>query len=103
MTLVGIDTVLVTNAKGERCWVKDAQTQLWRLRDPAEPCPATGLGGGGGLTGTAMGLAILIALAAYGSWRHKAKGYRTVEEGQSLVPDSSAYGPAAELGGEMPA
>ncbi|EMP27676.1 Macrophage-expressed gene 1 protein [Chelonia mydas] len=52
-----------------------------------------GLGGGGGLSGTATGL------AAYGSRRHKAKGYRTVEEGQSLVPDSSAYGTATELGG----
>ncbi|XP_032631727.1 macrophage-expressed gene 1 protein [Chelonoidis abingdonii] len=107
MTLVDTDTVLVTNANGERSWVKDAQTQLWRLGDPTETRHAAGLGGGGGLSGKATagvtvavttGLAILIALAIYGSRRYKARGYRTVEEGQSLMPDSSAYGTAAELG-----
>lgn len=107
MNLVDTDTVLVTNANGERSWVKDAQTQLWRLGDPTETRRAAGLGGGGGLSGKATagvtvavttGLAILIALAVYGSRRYKARGYRTVEEGQSLVPDSSAYSTAAELG-----
>uniref|UniRef100_A0A8C3RVS2 Macrophage-expressed gene 1 protein n=1 Tax=Chelydra serpentina TaxID=8475 RepID=A0A8C3RVS2_CHESE len=107
MTLVGIDTVLVTNADGERSWVKDAQTQLWRLGDPAETRRAAGLGGGGGLSGketagitvaVTTGLAILIALAIYGSRRHKARGYHTVEEGQSLVPDSSADLCAQESG-----
>ncbi|XP_053882522.1 macrophage-expressed gene 1 protein [Malaclemys terrapin pileata] len=107
MTLVDMDTVLVTNADGERSWVKDAQTQMWRLGDPTETRRAAGLGGGGGLSGketagvtvaVTTGLAILIALAVYGSRRYKARGYRTVEEGQSLVPDSSVYDTAAELG-----
>lgn len=104
---VGTDTVLVTSVDGARSWVKDAQTQLWRLGGPAETRRAAGLGGGGGLSGgetagvtvgVTTGLAFLIALAIYGSRRLKARGYRRVEEGQSLIPGSAAYGTAAELG-----
>uniref|UniRef100_A0A8C8REN3 Macrophage-expressed gene 1 protein n=1 Tax=Pelusios castaneus TaxID=367368 RepID=A0A8C8REN3_9SAUR len=107
MTLVDTDTILVTSNDGARSWVKDAQTQLWRLGEPAETRRAAGLGSRGGLSGketagvtvaVTTGLAIFIALAIYGSRRYKSRRYRPVEEGQTLVPDSCAYGTTAELG-----
>ncbi|XP_074852172.1 macrophage-expressed gene 1 protein [Carettochelys insculpta] len=105
------DTILVTSADGARSWVKDAQTQLWRLGEPAETRRAAGLVGGGlsgketaGVTaGITTGLALLIAAAIYGSRRYKARGYRRVGEGQSLVPETAPYGAAAELGERSPA
>ncbi|XP_006278196.1 macrophage-expressed gene 1 protein [Alligator mississippiensis] len=109
MSLVATDTVLVTSGDGEHSWIKDAQTQLWRLGDPSEVQHNIKLSGGSGrgLAGGKVagltvaittGLAGLIALAVYGTRRYKKRGYCTVAEGQGLIPERAEYSVEAELG-----
>ncbi|NWR81520.1 MPEG1 protein, partial [Centropus unirufus] len=96
-SLPAIDTVLVTSGDGGSTWVRDGQTHAWRLAKPQESQHAAEMVRGRGLTGGEVagitvavlaGLATFLATVRYGHRRYKARGYRAVSEGDSLVTAS---------------
>lgn len=110
MSQAATNTVIVTNTENVRSWIKDSQTQQWRLGEPLELRRARKdiHGEGDGLSGWAAAgvtlavtsfLATVIALAIYGTRKYKKKEYQTIDdERQSLVPDITPGGntPAME-------
>uniref|UniRef100_A0A8D0LBG1 Macrophage-expressed gene 1 protein n=1 Tax=Sphenodon punctatus TaxID=8508 RepID=A0A8D0LBG1_SPHPU len=109
MSLIATDTILITSSNGERSWVKDSETQLWKLGSPDEvshtmkETGGTGRSLSGGETAgvtvaITTGLAVLIGLAVYGRRRYKKRGYGRVGEEQSLIPNTSEHSVTADLG-----
>ncbi|XP_055470061.1 macrophage-expressed gene 1 protein [Psammomys obesus] len=93
---VATNTVIVTSSETARSWIKDPQTNQWKLGDPAELHRAmtvihgdsSGMSGGqaAGITlGVMIALGVAIALAIYGVRKNKKKEYRAIEERESLV------------------
>uniref|UniRef100_H3A4Y7 Macrophage expressed 1 n=2 Tax=Latimeria chalumnae TaxID=7897 RepID=H3A4Y7_LATCH len=86
---------------GESSWVKDSQTQMWKIADATDEKKFTqlfqpqGSVSGGAAAGISIAvttlLAALIALAVYGTKRYKKRGYRSLE-GSSMVEDQVQYG-----------
>ncbi|XP_078239668.1 macrophage-expressed gene 1 protein isoform X1 [Pogona vitticeps] len=109
MSFIATDTVMVINSNDGQMWVKDSQTQLWKIGNPAE-VPHNmkkGVDVGGNLsTGEAagitisvtIGLAILIGLGVYGCRRYKTKEYHEIEEEEkSLILNHPAHSHQNEM------
>ncbi|KAJ6652616.1 hypothetical protein lerEdw1_011268 [Lerista edwardsae] len=102
ISLVAMDTVVVMNSNGSQAWVKDAQTQLWKIGSPDDVHYRVKITEGGsfsggetaGITvGATTGLAILIGLAVYGRRKYKKREYNQMgEEGKSLMTNNPLYG-----------
>lgn len=96
MSQVATNTVIVTNSETARSWIKDPQTNQWKLGEPLELRRAmtvihgdsNGMSGGeaAGITlGVTIALGIVITLAIYGTRKYKKKEYQEIEEQESLV------------------
>ncbi|NXY80049.1 MPEG1 protein, partial [Glareola pratincola] len=92
-----INTVLVSSGDGDDTWVRDGQSHTWRLAGPEEMQHAAEMVRGQGLTGGEVagitaavlaGLATILATVCYSRQRYKARGYRAMDEGDSLVAAS---------------
>ncbi|XP_062974784.1 macrophage-expressed gene 1 protein [Elgaria multicarinata webbii] len=106
---VATDTILVVSSNGEQTWVKDSQTQLWKIGNPEDVQHSMKRDGDAGrrlsngeaagvTVGATTGLAILIGLAVYGCRRYKKKEYTEIGgEGASLISSNPAYGLVAEM------
>ncbi|XP_016055860.1 PREDICTED: macrophage-expressed gene 1 protein [Miniopterus natalensis] len=104
MSQAATNTVMVTNTETSSSWIKDPQTNQWRLGEPVELRRAmkvihengSGLSGGAaaGVTlGVTTVLAIVIALAIYRIRKYKKRGYQAIEdERQSLAPGTAGIG-----------
>ncbi|XP_066107704.1 macrophage-expressed gene 1 protein [Saccopteryx bilineata] len=98
MSQAATNTVIVTNTETSSSWIKDFQTNQWRLGEPLELRRTmkvirgnrSGLSGGeaaGVTVGVTTVLAVLIALVIYRTRRYKRSGYQKMEgERQSLAP-----------------
>ncbi|XP_046500527.1 macrophage-expressed gene 1 protein [Equus quagga] len=101
MSQAATNTVIVTNIETASSWIKDSQTQQWRLGEPLELRRAmkvihgndSGLSGGAaaGITvGVTAALAAVITLAIYGTRKYKKREYQALEEErQSLAPGTA--------------
>ncbi|XP_036115725.1 macrophage-expressed gene 1 protein-like [Molossus molossus] len=104
MSQAATNTVVVTNMETSSSWIKNSQTNRWRLGEPLELRRAmkvihgdsSGLSGGAaaGVTlGVTTALAVVIALVIYGARKYKKRGYRAIEEErQSLAPGTAEAG-----------
>nr|XP_028593897.1 macrophage-expressed gene 1 protein [Podarcis muralis] len=98
MSLIATNTVLVMNSHGDQVWIKDTQTQMWKIGSPADLHNMNAAGGSfsGGETagvtvGATTGLAILIGLSVYGCRRYKKREYKNIgEEERSLTSSNNA-------------
>ncbi|NXX57267.1 MPEG1 protein, partial [Scopus umbretta] len=91
--LPAIDTVLVSSGDGDSAWVRDGQSQAWRLAQPEEIQHAEEMARGRGLTGgevacvtiaVLVGLATILVTVCYSRWRYKARGYHVMGKGDNL-------------------
>ncbi|XP_068004548.1 macrophage-expressed gene 1 protein [Melanerpes formicivorus] len=91
-SLPDTDTVLVSSGDGASTWVRDGQSQAWRLAQPEDAQQAAEMLRGRGLTGGEVagvtaavlaGLATILATLCYSRRRHKARGYQRVAEQHS--------------------
>uniref|UniRef100_A0A8C6HA48 Macrophage-expressed gene 1 protein n=1 Tax=Mus spicilegus TaxID=10103 RepID=A0A8C6HA48_MUSSI len=109
MSQVATNTVIVTNSETARSWIKDPQTNQWKLGEPLELRRAmtvihgdsNGMSGGeaAGITlGVTIALGVVITLAIYGTRKYKKKEYQEIEEQESLV--GSLATDASVLNGE---
>ncbi|KAM8813940.1 macrophage-expressed gene 1 protein [Rhynchonycteris naso] len=101
MSQAATNTVIVTNTETSSSWIKDFQTNHWRLGEPLELRRTMkvihgnrgGLSGGeaaGVTVGVTTVLAVLIALVIYGTRKYKKSGYQKMEgERQSLSPGTA--------------
>lgn len=97
MSQVATNTVIVTSSETARSWIKDPQTNQWKLGEPLELHRAmtvihgdgNGMSGGeaAGVTlGVIIALGIVITLAIYSTRKYKKeKEYQEIEEQESLV------------------
>lgn len=96
MSQAATNTVIVTSSETARSWIKDPQTNQWKLGEPLELRRAmtvihgdgSGMPGGeaAGITlGVMMALGVLTVLAIYSIRKYKKKEYRAIEEQESLV------------------
>ncbi|XP_024414906.2 macrophage-expressed gene 1 protein [Desmodus rotundus] len=103
MSQAATNTVMVTNTETSSSWIKDPQTNQWRLGEPVELRRAMkvmhGNGGlsGGEAAGVTLGvttfLAVLIALVIYHTRKYKKRGYQVIEdERQGLAPGTAETG-----------
>ncbi|XP_037014252.2 macrophage-expressed gene 1 protein [Artibeus jamaicensis] len=103
MSQAATNTVIVTNTETSSSWIKDSQTNQWRLGEPVELRRAMkvihGNGGlsGGEAAGVTVGvttvLAVLIALVIYRTRKYKKRGYQVIEdERQSVAPGAAETG-----------
>ncbi|XP_006876554.1 PREDICTED: macrophage-expressed gene 1 protein [Chrysochloris asiatica] len=102
MSQASTNTVMVTNTATSSSWIKDYETNQWRLGELPELRRAlkdihgegSGLSGGAaaGITlGTTTLLAVAIALVVYRMRKYKKREYQTIEdERQSLAPSTVA-------------
>lgn len=109
MSQVATNTVIVTNSETARSWIKDPQTNQWKLGEPLELRRAmtvihgdsNGMSGGeaAGITlGVTIALGVVITLAIYGTRKYKKKEYQEIEEQESLVGSLATDAPV--LNGE---
>lgn len=101
MSQAATNTVIVTNTETSSSWIKDFQTNQWRLGEPLEIRRAmkvihghgSGLSGGataGVTVGVTTVLAVVIALVIYRIRKYKKRGYQAIEEErQSLAPGTA--------------
>ncbi|CAK6449332.1 unnamed protein product [Pipistrellus nathusii] len=101
MSQAATNTVVVTNTETSSSWIKDPQTNQWRLGEPLELRRAMKVihGNGSGLSGGAAAgvtvgvttvLAVIIALVIYRIRKYKKRGYQAIEdERQSLAPGTA--------------
>ncbi|XP_054419642.1 macrophage-expressed gene 1 protein [Pteronotus mesoamericanus] len=103
MSQAATNTVIVTNTETSSSWIKDSQTNQWRLGEPVELRRAmkiihgnSGLSGGeaaGVTVGVTTILALLITLVIYRTRKYKKRGYQAIEnERQSLAPGTAETG-----------
>uniref|UniRef100_A0A8D2LI15 Macrophage-expressed gene 1 protein n=1 Tax=Varanus komodoensis TaxID=61221 RepID=A0A8D2LI15_VARKO len=104
LSSVATETILVMSGSSGQTWVKDPQTQLWKVGSPADvQYHMKGEQGAGGSfsTGEAIGismgattgLVILAVLAGCGYRRYKRKEYSKIEgEEASMISSNPAYG-----------
>ncbi|XP_053158410.1 macrophage-expressed gene 1 protein [Hemicordylus capensis] len=93
ISFIATDTVLVMNSNGGQTWVKDPQTQLWKIGSPTDGHHNAAGEIAGISIGVAIGLAFLFVLAVYGRRRYKRREYSKVGgEEESLVSNNAGYG-----------
>ncbi|XP_005445000.2 macrophage-expressed gene 1 protein [Falco rusticolus] len=112
--LPAIDTVLVSSKDGDRAWVRDGQSHMWRLAQPEEIQHAAEMVRGQVLTGGKVagitvavlaGLTTILATICYSHRRYKVRGYRAMGEGDSLAaasPNNSTVLTVGEAYQEQP-
>lgn len=108
MSQAATNTVMVTNTETSSSWIKNPQTNQWKLGEPQELRRAmkvlhedgAGLSGGAaaGVTVAATTvLAVAIALVIYGTRKYKKRGYQVIEdERRGLVSGAADTGEPAE-------
>lgn len=113
MSQAATNTVIVTNTEASSSWIKDPQTNQWRLGEPIELRRAmkvihgdgSGLSGGaaaGVTVGVTTALAVVISLVIYGTRKYKKREYQAIEdERQSLAPGIAEAGATPEQGQEQ--
>lgn len=108
MSQAATNTVIVTNTETSSSWIKDPQTNQWRLGEPLELRRAMkvihgddrGLSGGAaaGITvGVTTILAVAITMVIYGARKYKKREYQAIED------ERKSLAPSAEEAGDTPA
>lgn len=96
MSQAATNTVIVTSSETARSWIKDPQTNQWKLGEPLELRRAmtvihgdsSGMSGGeaAGITlAVIAALGAVIALAIYRTRKYRKKEYQAIDERESLV------------------
>ncbi|KAM6459138.1 macrophage-expressed gene 1 protein-like [Liasis olivaceus] len=109
ISFVAADIILVTNGNGDQTWIKDPQTQLWKLASPDDMLHYLKRGGdaGGSLSNgeaagvtiaATAGLAVLIGLVVHLCKRYKKREFSKTEgEETCLMSNNPVYGLLAEM------
>lgn len=109
ISLIATDTVVVMSSNGSQTWVKDSQTQMWKIGSPGDVHHTMNTDGdtsgsfssgetAGVTVGATTGLAILIGLLVYGHRKYKKREYKQMgEEAENLMRDNPLYGRIPEM------
>lgn len=113
MSQAATNTVIVTSSETAKSWIKDPQTNQWKLGEPLELRRAmtvihgdsSGMSGGeaAGITlAVIMALGVVIALAIYSTRKYKKKEYQAIDERESLVGSLATEASSASNGEQDP-
>ncbi|XP_058013004.1 macrophage-expressed gene 1 protein [Ahaetulla prasina] len=109
ISFLATDIVLVTSSNGDQTWIKDPQTQQWKLGNSEDVLHSLKRGGdaGGGLSNgeaagitiaAAAGLAILIGIVVRVFKRYKKREFSKIEgEKTCLISNNPVYGLLPEM------
>ncbi|XP_063148820.1 macrophage-expressed gene 1 protein [Candoia aspera] len=104
ISFIAADIILVTSSSGDQTWIKDPQTQLWKLANPDDVLHYLKRGGdaGGSLSngeaawvtiGATTGLAVLIGLIVHVCKRYKKREFSKIAgEETCLMSNNPVYG-----------